>query len=498
MTATAPPVARTAPADPASRRATIVALTVVAGTVMIPLDVTVVAVALARLSQETGAALPVIQWVSTGYTLALAAVIPAAAWAMGRYGARTVFLGALLLFTVGSVLVACSWDAGSMIAFRVVQGMGGGFVMPAAMTLALHAAPVTERGRVMALLGLPVLVGPVLGPPLGGWVLDNLSWRWLFLINLPIGLVALWLARRNLPTVARADAARLDRRGLVLLAPAMVLLVMGASLAEESLVRAAVVVPVVASLALLALFVRHALRTPTPLLQVGLLSRRLTGGGALVLVLFAGAYFSTLLLVPLYFQVARGESASTAGLLMVPQAVLAGLSIQVAGRLVDRVAPLRVVATGISMAVLGYAGFALLLDATTSYWVLVPFLMLGTTGAGASMLPTMTLATRHLDHDEIPSGTTMINVLNQLATSVTTALVAVLLAAGLTSRLPALDGGVGGLQALTPDARDAAAPAIADAVRAALALPVGMMAAALVVAMLVLWRADRVREPAGR
>ncbi|UMG93593.1 MFS transporter [Nocardioides sp. TF02-7] len=124
-----------------SRRATVVALTVVAGTVLIPLDITVVAVALTRLAQETGASLPVIQWVSTGYTLALATVIPAAAWAIGRHGARTVFLAALGVFTLGSVLVACSWDAPSMIAFRVVQGLGGGFVMPAAMTLALRAAP---------------------------------------------------------------------------------------------------------------------------------------------------------------------------------------------------------------------------------------------------------------------------------------------------------------------------------------------------------------------
>ena len=162
---TSSPVLESPAAPDASRRATVVALTVIAGTVMIPLDVTVVAVALARLSEETGASLPVIQWVSTGYTLALATVIPSAAWAMGRYGARAVFVSAITVFTTGSLLVACAWDAGSLIGFRVVQGLGGGLVMPAAMTLALRAAPTGERGRVMALLGLPILVGPVLGPP---------------------------------------------------------------------------------------------------------------------------------------------------------------------------------------------------------------------------------------------------------------------------------------------------------------------------------------------
>lgn len=472
------------------------ALTVIVGTVLIPLDVTVVAIALARLSEETGASLPVIQWVSTGYTLALATVIPAAAWAMGRYGARGVFLCAIGLFTAGSLLVACSWDAGSLIAFRVVQGIGGGFVMPAAMTLALRAAPAGERGRVMALLGLPVLVGPVLGPPLGGWLLDNLSWRWMFLINLPVGLLAIWLARRNLPKLPGDRSVGLDHRGLLLLAPAMALLVLGTSLADGSLITVGVLLPVAAGLVLLVGFARHSLRARQPLLKVRLLGQRLTGGGALVLVLFVGGYFSTLLLVPLYFQVARGESATTAGLLMVPQAVFAGLSIQVSGRLVDRVPPLRVIGTGIALAATGYGGFALMLGAETSYWVLVPFLMLGTTGAGASMLPTITMATRHLDDADIPSGSTTINVLNQLSTSLVTAAVAVLLAAGLASRLPGLaDGGIGELQALPATAQAAAAPQVSEAVQVAMLLPVGLMLAALLVAVAVFRGAGRAARP---
>lgn len=483
------------PAAPAGtptlrRAATVVALTVVAGTVMIPLDVTVVAVALARLSQETGAALPVIQWVTTGYTLALAAVIPAAAWAIGRYGARAVFLAAVGVFTAASVLVACSWDAGSMIAFRVVQGMGGGFVMPAAMTLALRAAAPEDRGRVMSLLGLPILVGPVFGPPLGGWLMDALSWRWIFLVNLPVGLLALALAVRNLPRTAGDPGATLDRRGILLLPPAMALLVLGTSLADGGLLRPAVVGPLLTGLALVAVFAAHALRARDPLLRVRLLGHRLTGGGALVLLLFAGGYFSTLLLVPLYFQVARGESASTAGLLMMPQAVVAGIAIQVSGRLIDRLPPLRVIGAGIALAVAGYVAFAVQLSAEVPYGRLVPALMLGAGGAGATLLPTITTATRHLADPDIPSGSTLINVLNQLAAAVTTAAVAVLLAGALASRLPGLaaDGELGALQALPAAERMVLAPSVADAIQAAFALPVGMMTAALVVAVLFLRR----------
>ncbi len=476
------------PGRATDRHALTVVFTVIAGTVMIPLDVTVVAVALTRLSEETGASLPVIQWVSTGYTLAVAAGIPTAAWAIGRYGGRRVFLTALTVFTIGSGLAAISWDAPSLIAFRVLQGLGGGFVMPAAMTLTLRSAPKEQRGRMMALLGLPILVGPVFGPPLGGVLTDHLSWRWIFLVNLPIGVAAVLLGRRNLPAAQGDRETVLDRRGMLLLPPAMVLLVVGTSNLETSLLETSALVPIVAGLLLLAAFARHALRVAAPLLRVRLLGRRLTGGGALVLVLFVGAYFSTLLLVPLYFQGARGESATTTGLLMMPQAVAAGVSIQVSGRLIDRVPPIRVIGTGIALATFGYAAFAAQLSDGAAYGWLVAALVLGTTGAGACMLPTMTLATRYLDDPDIPSGSTIITVLNQLAASLVTAAVSVVLAAGLTARLPELDGGVGDLQHLPAPERLAAAPLVGEAVQVAMLLPVGMMALSFVVAVVVLRR----------
>ena len=476
------------PVRATDRHALTVVLTVIAGTVMIPLDVTVVAVALTRLSEETGASLPVIQWVSTGYTLAVAAGIPTAAWAIGRFGGRRVFLTALTVFTIGSGLAAISWDAPSLIAFRVLQGLGGGFVMPAAMTLTLRSAPKEQRGRIMALLGLPILVGPVFGPPLGGVLTDHLSWRWIFLVNLPIGVAAVLLGRRNLPAATGDRETVLDRRGMLLLPPAMVLLVVGTSNMDASLLETSALVPIVAGLLLLAAFARHALRVAAPLLRVRLLGQRLTGGGALVLVLFVGAYFSTLLLVPLYFQVARGETATTTGLLMMPQAVAAGISIQVSGRLIDRVPPIRVIGTGIALATFGYAAFAAQLADGAAYGWLVAALVLGTTGAGACMLPTMTLATRYLEDPDIPSGSTIITVLNQLAASLVTAAVSVVLAAGLTARLPELDGGVGDLQHLPAAERLAAAPLLAESVQVAMLLPVGMMALSFVVAVVVLRR----------
>ncbi|MEU0268114.1 DHA2 family efflux MFS transporter permease subunit [Nocardioides sp. NPDC006303] len=483
------PRPRTAPSP------TTIVLTVIAGTVMIPIDITIVAVAIARLSQETGASLPVIQWVATGYTLALATVIPAAAWAISRFGARQVFLTAIGVFTIGSGLVAVSWNVESLIAFRVLQGLGGGFVMPAAMTLTLRSAPPEERGRLMALMGLPVLVGPVFGPVLGGWLLDTMSWRWMFLINLPLGLIGLVLGMRNLPRLERGPSARLDVRGLLLLPPAMALLVLGTSFAEGTLFEAQVLVPVGAGIVLVALFVRHALRAAAPLLDIRLLARPLTGGSAALLVCFAGGYFGSMILVPLYWQVVRGESATTAGLLMAPAGIAAGIMIQVSGRLIDRFPPLPVIGSGIVISTLGFGALALQLSADAPMLALAMTHAIATAGAGFVMLPTMTIATRYLEDIAIPAGSTMINVLNQVATALCTAGVSVLLAAALSSRLPGLGSdGIGALSSLAPTERAAVAPLAAEALQVAFWLPVTMMAISGVVAFLVFRRTPSARN----
>ncbi|TQL66869.1 EmrB/QacA subfamily drug resistance transporter [Nocardioides albertanoniae] len=473
---------------------TTIVLTVITGTVMIPIDITIVAVAIARLSQETGASLPVIQWVATGYTLALATVIPAAAWAISRFGARQVFLTAIGVFTIGSGLVAASWNVESLIAFRVLQGLGGGFVMPAAMTLTLRSAPPEQRGRLMALMGLPVLIGPVFGPMLGGWLLDTMSWRWMFLINLPLGIGGLLLGLRNLPRLTDGASTRLDRRGLLLLPPAMALLVLGTSFAEDTLLAPDVLIPIVAGVVLVALFVRHALRAPAPLLDIRLLRRRLTGGSAALLVCFAGGYFGSMILVPLYWQVVRGESATTAGLLMAPAGIAAGIMIQISGRLIDRFPPLPVVGSGIVVSTLAFGALALQLSADASMLALATTHAIATAGAGFVMLPTMTIATRYLEDSAIPAGSTMINVLNQLATALCTAGVSVLLAAALSTRLPGLAGdGIGALSSVTPAARAEVAPLAAEAMQAAFWLPVTMMAISALIALIVFRRTPSAR-----
>src|SRR4051794_40477254 len=181
------------------RELMMVASVVVLGAIMSILDVTVVNVAINTLAREFDTTLTTIQWVATGYTLALATVIPLTGWAADRFGTKRLYMVSLALFVIGSALSGLAWSAESIIAFRILQGLGGGMIMPAGMTILTRAAGPQRIGRVMSIVGIPMLLGPVLGPILGGWLVDSVSWRWIFFINLPIGLAALALALRILP-----------------------------------------------------------------------------------------------------------------------------------------------------------------------------------------------------------------------------------------------------------------------------------------------------------
>src|SRR3954464_5314694 len=203
---------------------------VVLGTIMSILDTTIVNVAIETLGRDLGSSLSAIQWVSTGYLLALATVIPLTGWSMERFGGRFMWMLSVFLFLVGSVLCGCAWSTGSLIVFRVRQGFGGGMIMPVGQAILAQAAGPERMGRIMAVIGVPTLLGPILGPVIGGLIVDNFSWRWIFFVNVPVGLVALTLAWRILPRakVSRRGAV-LDIRGLALLSPGLALLVYGLS-----------------------------------------------------------------------------------------------------------------------------------------------------------------------------------------------------------------------------------------------------------------------------
>src|SRR6201996_2748694 len=236
-----------------------VAIVIILGAIMSVLDTTIVNVALHDLSRDLDSSLGQIQWVITGYLLSLAAVIPITGWAVKRYSARRLYLIALVVFTAGSALCALATTSGELIAFRVVQGIGGGMLTPIGQMILVKAAGPKNMSKVMSLIGVPIVLAPVFGPTLGGLLLQSVGWQWIFLINVPIGALALVLAFRLLPRdqAGSTEAGRLAFIGLALAAAGVVGLTYGLSESETagSLTSASVLLPALGGLVLLALFV---------------------------------------------------------------------------------------------------------------------------------------------------------------------------------------------------------------------------------------------------
>jgi EmrB/QacA subfamily drug resistance transporter len=419
-------------AEPLSPETKRVAIVVVVGAIMSILDTTIVNVALESLSRDLHAPLSTVQWVATGYLLALATVIPLTGWAAEHFGPRRVWMTVVTGFVITSGLCGLAWSAESLIAFRVLQGLAGGMIMPIGMiTLAQSAGP-SRMGQVMGVIGVPMLLGPVLGPVLGGLLVEQLSWRWIFYVNLPIGIMGLALAARLLPSeraVGRGGdtPSRLDWKGLAMLSPGVALVVFGLSeVSSHGTVTPWRLAPVVVGALLVAAFARHAWHAESPLVDVRLLRGRGFAAAAATIFLVGGALFGALLLLPLYFQIARGQSPLEAGLLMMPQGLGAALGMNRAGKLTDRLGGGRIVLAGLVMLMVGTLPFTQV-TANTPYWVLELGLVARGAGLGFTMMPAMAAAYSTLKRSQVPRATPMLNVIQRVGGSLGTAVLAVVL-----------------------------------------------------------------------
>src|SRR6185437_10277176 len=182
---------------------------VILGMIMSILDTTIVNVALDRLSGDLHSTISEVQWVVTGYLLALAAVMPATGWAARRWGAKQVYLVSLVLFTLGSVACGLSNSLVALVVFRILQGIGGGMIMPLAQLIMAQVAGPRRMGRVMAVVSMPAMLAPIFGPVIGGVILQNMHWSWIFFVNAPIGVLAIWLGWRMLPDTDSGEAGQL-------------------------------------------------------------------------------------------------------------------------------------------------------------------------------------------------------------------------------------------------------------------------------------------------
>jgi EmrB/QacA subfamily drug resistance transporter len=460
------------------------AAVVVLGSIMTILDATIVNVALPTLGRQFRTSISVIQWVPTIYLLAFASVIPLAGWASERFGARRVWLTSLATFGLGSLLCGLSGSAAELITFRVVQGLGAGMIMPIGQAILAQAAGPRRIGRVMSIVGVPLLLGPIIGPVIGGAIVSSASWRWIFFVNVPVGAAALALAWWLMPAGPARRAARLDVRGMVLLSGGLAVLLYG--LARTAAGASPGVLPLVtisAGLAMVAAFGVHAVKTTQPLIDVRLFTRRGFAAAAVTNLVLGVALFGVALLLPLYFELVRGRTPLQTGLLLIPQGLGAALAMPLAGALTDRIGARPVVTGGVLVALAGTAAYTQI-TAATPYWLLAGALLLIGAGLGATITPSMAAAFAAAGRAAIPAASSAIGTIQRVAGSLGTALLAVTLQRAMAAALPGFHGGIAQAGALAA-ARAGVLPGLAHAFGVTFWVALVLTGAALVPALLL-------------
>jgi EmrB/QacA subfamily drug resistance transporter len=407
-----------------------VALAVVlSGTIMTILDATIVNIAIPTLQHDLHAgSYTDIAWVVTGYLLAQGAVIPLTGWATDRWGTKRLYLITIVMFTVASMLCGVSQNLGELIVFRVIQGMGGGMLMPIGMTIILQAVGPQQMGRVMGIFGVPMLIAPAIGPVLGGWFVQDFSWRLIFYVNVPIGIAGFIAAARFLRESHRTARLRLDVVGLLTGVPAVLALMYAVDRSTDLGWSSALVVSLLlASALLMAAFILRQLRAREPLLQLSLFRDRTFSWAMVLSFVVVTAMFGTMLLLPLYLQEVHGYNAIDTGLLLLPQAITAAVSMPIGGYLTDRIGPKWVVGTGMILLTIGSVVLAQI-HYNSSNLLVIGALMLRGFAMGFAMMPTMSAALARVPRRYASRASSITNTLQRLSSSVGIAVLVTVLA----------------------------------------------------------------------
>jgi len=361
---------------------------------MVILDGTAINVALPKLQEEFKLLnLSLVQWTVIGYALAQAAVIPLAGWLSDRFGAKKIFLISVGLFTISSGLCAMANSVDMLITYRIIQGLGGGVVVPIAMAFIYRLSPPGKVGAVMGLMGIPILLGPALGPVVAGWLVEYHSWQWIFLINLPIGIIGIILGIRTLPNIQRQSVASLDLLGMLLGPIAFAALVYGVSsggidpiTGKSTWTEPATLIGTGVGIVALGLFIIVEVRRKDPLLDLRVFNSGNFTKGIIVQWISQIAMFGTMFLVPLFLQQAHGYSPLKTGLIMLPQAIASGVFMPIAGKLSDRFGARPLVLAGMALTTISALLLSNISGDSGVVAVMLPLALLGA-GMGMFMMP---------------------------------------------------------------------------------------------------------------
>jgi len=415
----------------------LVLVVAVVGVFMSVLDSTIVNIAVPSLIGSFHARVSDVQWVVTAYLLALGASIPITAYLADRYGIKRVYIGSLVAFTVTSAMCGFAQNLPMLIAFRVLQGLAGGGLLPLSLALMFRAFPPAEVGRAMGYSGVPILVAPAIGPTLGGYLVEFASWRLIFFINMPVGLLGIALALAWLRDYRADERPRLDVPGLLLCTAGTVGLLYG--VAEAGSVgwgSARVLIPLMAGVILLAALVVVELRSAHPLLELRLFERTAFVLPMVITWLSALALFGGTFLLPLFFQNLHGYTSFQAGMLLLPQALASAVSMPIGGRMFDRAGSRLPTILGFSL-LAGATALLLLMDANTSWLVIVLILTVRGLGMGLGMMSTTTaamVAGRGVSEARVSA---LVSITRQIASALAVAFLATVLQARVSAHTAA-------------------------------------------------------------
>ncbi|MFJ4651783.1 MDR family MFS transporter [Nocardia sp. NPDC088792] len=402
------------------------------GPILALLDTTIVSVGIGSIAKSLGSPMASIQWIATGYLLAIALVMPLSSWAATRFGAKRMWMASVAMFIAGSALCGLAWSTTSLIVFRVLQGLGGGMIQPIGQTVLVKAVGRERLAKVIGMMLIPITFAPAVGPVLGGIILSGLGWRWMFLLNVPIGIVALILAGRMVPADRDREPAgtggnRLDRLGFALLAPGLTGLLYGLTEVSGTGGSRFGLPALVAGAVLVVGYGIHALRTRiTPVIDLRLFADRGFAVAAGNSFLQGAVLYSAMLLLPLYFQQVRHVDALHTGWLVLPQALATAIAGFLAGKVSDRFSARSMILAGLGLTLLGTVVFTQLGNDPAG-WLITASLVLRGMGIGIVMVPGMAAVYSSLTPQQFAQAAGTINVLNRVGGAVGTTVVPLIL-----------------------------------------------------------------------
>lgn len=416
------------------------------GTFMVVLDTTVVNLGLPSLQRDFDTIVG-IEWVVTAYLASVGVSLMTSGWAADRFGRKAMFIFSLGLFTFSSLLCAMAPSLHLLIGARVLQGVGGGLMMPVGMAMIYELFAPHERGRALGYFGIAVMAAPAIGPVLGGSLVSSAGWRWLFLINLPIGLVGLPVAIFLLRDTGFRESRPLDRTGLLLGGAGVASLLIGVERGVSAGWSNPVVILLIgAGVALLAAFVRHALTSSNPLVQIRIFANPIFAVGMATVGLMAVAQYSRLVYIPLELGTVRGISEFDIGVAMLPSALGIAITMPIGGRLADRIGARVPVTVGLTLFAVHFLALAML-SGTTPLPVVSAILFVGGLGSGMAMMAPNIVAMNSVEGPKVSQAAALSQVSRQLSAAVGTAVIASIFA---TARPDAAPGTLPMSEALGP------------------------------------------------